>query len=78
MTEHLSSFLGRILSMNTLLEEETFVVMDRVFHLNSSLNEGIGYGLEVIIFMANDKSKLIIILNKWYTYFMIYIYNLKE
>ncbi|TBX11391.1 hypothetical protein [Clostridium perfringens] len=64
--------------MNTLLEEETFVVMDRVFHLNSSLNEGIGYGLEVIIFMANDKSKLIIILNKWYTYFMIYIYNLKE
>ncbi|MBO3367434.1 hypothetical protein JJB35_05120 [Clostridium perfringens] len=71
MTEHLSSFLGRILSMNTLLEEETFVVMDRVFHLNSSLNEGIGYGLEVIIFMANDKNKLIIILNKWYTYFMI-------
>ncbi len=64
--------------MNTLLEEATFVVMDRVFHLNSSLNEGIGYGLEVIIFMANDKSKLIIILNKWYTYFMIYIYNLKE
>ncbi|ELC8438976.1 hypothetical protein AB8J26_000894 [Clostridium perfringens] len=57
--------------MNTLLEEETFVVMDRVFHLNSSLNEGIGYGLEVIIFMANDKNKLIIILNKWYTYFMI-------
>ncbi|ELC8436102.1 hypothetical protein [Clostridium perfringens] len=71
MTEHLSSFLGRILSMNTLLEEEIFVVMDRVFHLNSSLNEGIGYGLEVIIFMANDKNKLIIILNKWYTYFMI-------
>ncbi|WP_430486071.1 hypothetical protein [Clostridium sp. B9] len=78
MTDHLSSFLGRILSMNTPLEEETFWIMNRVLHLNGSLNNGTEYRVEVIIFMANDKNKLIIILNKWYTYLMIYIYNLKE
>ncbi|MGG5462575.1 hypothetical protein ACQZHJ_13505 [Clostridium sp. B9] len=64
--------------MNTPLEEETFWIMNRVLHLNGSLNNGTEYRVEVIIFMANDKNKLIIILNKWYTYLMIYIYNLKE
>ncbi|WP_194190724.1 hypothetical protein [Clostridium chrysemydis] len=37
LTDSLSSFLGRILSKNTPLKEETFWLMDRVLHLNGSL-----------------------------------------
>lgn len=55
MTDHLSSFLGRILSMNTPLEKETFWMMDRVLHLNGSLRgrlaifpEDIEKGLKIL------------------------------
>lgn len=55
MTDHLSSFLGRILSMNTPLEEETFWMMDKVLHLNGSLrgkmaifSADIEHGLEIL------------------------------
>lgn len=52
MTDYLSSILGRILSMDTPLKEETFWLMDRVLHLNGSIrgklaitNEDIEQGL---------------------------------
>lgn len=54
-TDYLSSILGRILSMGTVLYEETFWLMDKVLHLNGSLrgnlaihNEDIEYGLNLI------------------------------
>lgn len=55
MTDYLSSILGRILSLNTPLKEETFWLMDKVLHLNGSIRgnmaifeSDIQYGLDLI------------------------------
>ncbi|MGL5414377.1 MAG: hypothetical protein ACRDAU_01820 [Clostridium sp.] len=55
MTDYLSSILGRILSLDTPLYNETFWMMDRVLHLNGSIRgklaitqEDLDYGLNLI------------------------------
>lgn len=55
LTDSLSSFLGRVLSMDTPLKEETFWLMDKVLHLNGSLrgkvaitNDDIDEGLAIL------------------------------
>ncbi|MGL4850794.1 MAG: hypothetical protein ACRC28_18065 [Clostridium sp.] len=55
MTDYLSSILGRILSLETPLYDETFWLMDKVLHLNGSIrgklaitSEDIDYGLALM------------------------------
>ncbi|MGL5649186.1 MAG: hypothetical protein ACRDDY_15190 [Clostridium sp.] len=55
MTDYLSSILGRILSLDTPLYNETFWMMDRILHLNGSIRgklaitqEDLDYGLNLI------------------------------
>ncbi|WP_297629901.1 hypothetical protein [uncultured Clostridium sp.] len=55
LTDYLSSILGRILSLDTPLKEETFWLMDKVLHLNGSIRgkvaifeDDLTYGLKLI------------------------------
>lgn len=55
MTDYLSSILGKIVSLDAPLKEETFWMMDKVLHLNGSirgklaiLDEDLVYGLNLM------------------------------
>lgn len=58
MTDYLSSILGKIVSLDTPLKEETFWMMDRVLHLNGSIRGKLAISEEDLVYGLNLMKKL--------------------